>query len=1446
MSFPRLRRIAAILGRGLVYSLAAGVVLGVAALAAVETGWGKNEIRQLIVRQAGNYLTASLEIDRLSGSLFSGIELEGVRLSRDGRALIAIDRVALEYSLRELFDQGTSIRSLRVVRPRVSGGRQADGRWDLGALLNRDQTRPQGDRPRRPLRLRSIEVTDATIELRDPVAFGAAHVPARFASLAGRLSFDDDGFTRRVVFSELSWVGTKPDLTITGLTGSFETGREGVAFQALAVRTPRSAFTLDGRVARGDSPAVLNLQVHAEKFAFQEWSGILTGLKNIAIEAVFDARLTGPLANLAVDLNLQSNGGNVRGPFVLDTSVPGWHGKGTVDLQRLDLGRWLNRADRPSDISGRVGFDMALNLGHAPTGSYTFTGTHAGYFGYEGDDIRATGTIVSSEARISEGAATAYGASVKLESSTISFAAPYAFRFRGSVDGIDLRRLPRPVPVPHVESLLTFLYDVTGQFSSPFIRGRATFAPSEFLGATIEGGSTGTIDTSPPALRYSGEGDISDVDLHRFGEGLNVGWMQQERYAGTLSGHFLVNGTGTSSATMTIDGGGRLERGAFFGGRLSDAGVHVHIAGGSLEAGYDGRLDRVDPALALDDPRFAASLTGTGRASFFVRNLLTQSPSLGDYSIDAAMTIERSTVRGVEIEAGEFSGALAGGTLSVAALNVSGPAVAGSGAGSIAFSDPSQTTFNYDVTRASLPAFERILGRRIDGTIATKGVMRGLPGALRFTGEASAERLEAADIRAELSTASYDATVPDDDPARATVRVEGRVSSLEVSGQPLESVTGVAALESRRLGFDLQVQRDLDLSGRAAGEVLIHQDARSLDVSALTLAIEDSAWRLTDTPVDPTVAWDEAGVAVGLMTFEHAADANQRVSVSGTWKADGTGALRASLSHVFLDTMTREQPPRYGGVVDAEAVLSGTRERPTVAATLAVTDGRVRQLSYQKLAGRVDYANDALSVDVRLDQAPGVWLTAAGTVPMSVFDATRPEQPMDLAVSSSSIGLGLIEGLTDVVRDVTGTMGLDVSVIGTSRDPHFAGTVTVEDAAFVVASSGARYRNGRVALRLGSDRVTVEALHVEDSRGRPLEVRGSLGTHELRVGDLEIDATAKGFEVLRNEFGTVEIDAQLRLRGMAESPRVQGSLTVSSGELRVDEILDRVLFRPYSTEAALPANVDVVAALNPWARLGLNIELHVPGTLRMVGDEVQVRSGTPLGLGSFNLRAIGDLYLYKDPGDVMYLTGSLDSVSGTYAFQGRRFDIDPASSINFHGDLDPEVYVTVERIISGVATRVAISGLLSEPELLLSSTPPLEPSDVLSLIVFGTSTNQLSTTQQGELAIRAGALAAGFLATPLIGALERTLGLDVLEIEAPTDSRSGPRVTIGDEIAPGLVARFSRQFGPDEYDEATLEYYLSQILRIRATFSDAGALNARAPFRRTERAGIDLILFFSF
>ena len=233
--------------------------------------------------------------------------------------------------------------------------------------------------------------------------------------------------------------------------------------------------------------------------------------------------------------------------------------------------------------------------------------------------------------------------------------------------------------------------------------------------------------------------------------------------------------------------------------------------------------------------------------------------------------------------------------------------------------------------------------------------------------------------------------------------------------------------------------------------------------------------------------------------------------MSGNWLTRGNGALRIQAAGIYLDTLAGafSRPPRYGGMLDADATIHGVDAggAPIVNATVTVTSGRVRRLSFEKLTSRVDYKSGVFDVNARLDQAPGVWMTAIGQVPLGLLDRSRPEEPIHLAVASSDIDFSIIEGVTDVVHDVSGQLRINVTAIGTTKDPHFDGTVDLANTAFAVRTTGSRYKNGRLAVRFTSDRMTVDTLHLEDQRGRALDISGSLGTHELRVGELAIDVT---------------------------------------------------------------------------------------------------------------------------------------------------------------------------------------------------------------------------------------------------------------------------------------------------------------------------------------------------
>src|SRR4030095_13420795 len=98
--------------------------------------------------------------------------------------------------------------------------------------------------------------------------------------------------------------------------------------------------------------------------------------------------------------------------------------------------------------------------------------------------------------------------------------------------------------------------------------------------------------------------------------------------------------------------------------------------------------------------------------------------------------------------------------------------------------------------------------------------------------------------------------------------------------------------------------------------------------------------------------------------------------------------------------------------------------------------------------------------------------------------------------------------------------------------------------------------------------------------------------------------------------------------------------------------------------------------------------------------------------------------------------------------------------------------ITAKRLIpnTGVEARIRVTGTARVPELQLSSTPPLDESDILSLIVFNRPVNELGTGERSSLAATAGGIATGFIASPLGASIGKALDLDLFEISTTTEN----------------------------------------------------------------------------
>jgi translocation and assembly module TamB len=254
-----------------------------------------------------------------------------------------------------------------------------------------------------------------------------------------------------------------------------------------------------------------------------------------------------------------------------------------------------------------------------------------------------------------------------------------------------------------------------------------------------------------------------------------------------------------------------------------------------------------------------------------------------------------------------------------------------------------------------------------------------------------------------------------------------------------------------------------------------------------------------------------------------------------------------------------------------------------------------------------------------------------------------------------------------------------------------------------------------------------------------------------------------------------------------------------------------------------------------------DLKIHVPDNLIVRGRGLRL-GGRGLKLGDMNVTLGGDVRVRKQPDERALVVGSVHTIRGFYEFQGRRFDVQRDGLVAFKGPdfTNPTLDLQAQRNISGVDAFVRIRGTAQRPELELSSRPPLDQADILSLIVFNRPINDLGAGEQDALAQQTAALVGGMVAAPLAEAVRDALGVDLFEISATGEEGRGASVTVGEQIGERVFVRVRQQFGSTEATALLLEYQIAEFLRLQTNVVE-GAETNRAIGNRVDRGGIDLI-----
>jgi autotransporter translocation and assembly factor TamB len=1478
------------------------VVLLALALIVSQTPWFRDWIRRAIIREARQYLHGELTIGAVTGNLFYDFGLTDVAVDLSGDRVVAVKSIAVGYSLFTIASRGIVIDQVRLTEPRVHLVRDDKG-WNIRRLVKDRASEADRRGPDRTISLPSIAIVDGVAAIDDVKGSTNYRLPQRIDDLDVQASFEYEPVHFTIGLSQLRFRGADPEFVVESTTGGIAVRDDNLYLERMVVKTAASAFNLGGVIESYLRTPVIKLAVDGN-LSLPEIGRVVPALAGYQIHPTLVVTANGTSDRLAIDLDVKSEAGLVRGQLLSDLQGPDYGFAGPLRFERLNLAPLLKSASQQSDITGDARVDLTLpaNPPGAPVfhrlgGTFTLRGSRVLALGYVAGDVRARGSFKGPRITLAAANARAYGAAATAKGLIVlpEGRRPVSYDLRGTAADVELRQLPPSMRAPKLDTLLSLAdYHVKG--SGTTVTGSATLNQSQVEGATIAPGTVVEFDNAVTPFAYAAKGSLSGMDVRRLGRALEVEALDDERYAGRVSGDFDMRASGTTLEELTLAASGTLTDSAMWGTHIRTLAFKADIADSALTVYSKGGFDQLNPAVVLGRKELAGNVNGTVDATL---HLADMSAPVTPASIDVngRVTLAPSLIGSVQIVGGDVEGRYTGEVADITRLQIKGPDVTLDASGRLALDRSSASNLKYKIDATDITELGKIAGQAgLEGTLVLDGTITGNASSLETSGTLSGNALAYGDMKALDLDSKYTVSVPDLDLVNARVQATSEATFVEVGGLQINQMTATTKYEEKRLEFQTKVQeRGRDIA--AAGSVIFHPDHNEIHLPNLALTSQGVEWRNVPGS-EATVQYRENELTIKDLRL---ANGDQALDVSGSMVPKGantTGALAVRARNIDLAQaeMLLLQNRGLSGRLTADATISGSLDQPIVDGKFQVLDGGFQTYKYQSLTADVDYAGNRITLDATLEQSPGVTITARGTLPTSVFEgrsaahvAGSADDAMDVRVQTTALNLGVIQGFTTAVTRVGGTLAADVRLTGSGRDPHLVGFIDIKDGEFAVPRFGTSYSGLDTRIDLEPEVVRVRRFEILDENGEQLGVAGQLAVHERQVGAVDFTLESQNFEIIDNELGDVGVGTALKVTGELARPKLEGEIRIAAGRLEVDRIL-QLFYDPYRTEAlpevvsaeraaessgsaqeatslalikagqrAAPAEARPAAAAasrsgssTAFENVALDVHVRIPDNLVLRGRKLRPGGPTRAALGDLNITVGGDLNLRKNPGGPITVAGTVNTVRGTYQFQGRQFDLGRNGTLRFTGDseLNPIIDITATRQIpdTGVEARVRLTGTLQAPELSLSSTPPLEESDILSLVVFNRPINDLGTGERTALAATAGGIATGFIATPLGESIGRALDLDLFEITTSTDGDSlGAGVTLGEQIGERTFMKMRQQFGDRTYSEFLLEYQVADFLRLvgSAAPETSGAAN-RLGQRRIERAGFDLMFFFSY
>jgi translocation and assembly module TamB len=440
--------------------------------------------------------------------------------------------------------------------------------------------------------------------------------------------------------------------------------------------------------------------------------------------------------------------------------------------------------------------------------------------------------------------------------------------------------------------------------------------------------------------------------------------------------------------------------------------------------------------------------------------------------------------------------------------------------------------------------------------------------------------------------------------------------------------------------------------------------------------------------------------------------------------------------------------------------------------------------------------------------------------------------PLSGRVRAEQLDLGVLPALQPrLVPAAQGRLDADLAISGTPSAPRFTGRVRTEGTLLTIGGYGT-YTGIDVDASIAPEAITVERLALRRGEGR---AEGQLTVRRGAAGEasLEGEVLVKDFTVGRSGNDYLTIDSRLHLGGKFQARRLDLEVTAPEGvrlllprktprslqetERRKDIVIGDA---PPAAPGPAPGRAE------PGAPSPLEVHVHlVAGSLVVKSDKprllVEVRTDSTWSVIDGALLVDGTIDLTH---------GSVEPMSG------RIFKV-LRGHVGFNGGPVGEAQLDIVAEYDNPSAKVTVGvlGPLANPQLRLTSNPPLDEASIAMLIATGRTEQSLGSSGSGFTPSSTTASTPGTFTAQDAGmaaamAVANKAFQDRLGDKMPVDTLTldSTSMSAGKYVSDRILVSYLRRFDarPDKgenTDEVRVQYQMSRRWTLESRYGNAGA-----------------------